>query len=244
MIKGEKKGMENFRKCGAIVPDTFYPVPKLQDYVHLGTVKSFAKGSTVVFPGEEPHAIIYVLSGKLRVDLVFDDDRERLMYFAGMHTFVGRLFETYHNLYIIAMEDSRVCLLNEEQLAKIFREDEQIIFDVIRNYLSKTSYYMRQVAEMDYFNPAVRVIRLLYELCNSKGTAGANSCEVDNDLSLTSISEITGAHYVTVSKALGYLKRHHILEKKREKIFVYDMKKLKMLTHETHIFTGHESSPI
>lgn len=236
--------MEDLEKCGAIIPDTFYPVKKLQEFVELGTVKSYSRGSTVVLPGEEPNTLIYVLSGRLRVNLVFDDDRERLVYFAGNYTFVGRLFQTYNNIYVVAIEDSKVCFFNKEQLTRIFRRDEEVIFDVIRNYLSKVSYYMRQTAEMDYFNPAVRVVRLLYELAASKGVALDGSYEVDIDLSLRSISEITGTHYVTVSKVLGFLKRQNILEKKKNRIIIYDMEKLRILTQETSIFTRNQSQKL
>lgn len=233
--------MRDIEKCGAVIPDTFAPVEKLKEFTHLGTVKSYAKGSSVIFPGEEPHTLIYVLNGKLRVNLVFDDGRERLIYFAGKYTFVGRLFETYNTIYATAIEDSIVCNFNKQQLSQIFRQDEDIYFDIIRNYLSKVSYYMRQVAEMDYFNPGVRVVRLLYKLYNSKDFAASNSYEVDSDLSLKSISEITGAHYVTVSKVLGCLKKQNILEKKKNKIIIYDVEKLKSLTQETHILSNNEN---
>ncbi len=56
------------------------------------------------------------------------------------------------------------------------------------------------------------------------------------DLSLQFISEITGAHYVTVSKVLKYLKEQKIIEKKKDKIIIHDLERLKELTHEKHIY--------
>lgn len=227
--------MEDIRKCGAIIPDTFYPIERLQQYVHFGNEKSYAKGSYVIFPGEEPYKIIYILNGNLRVNLICDDGRERLLYYAGKYTFVGRLFETSNNICALAVEDSKVCTFNKQQLSHIFHQDEEVVFDIIRNYLSKVGYYMKQVTEMDYFSPAVRIVRLLYELYISKGVATDNYYEIDSTLTLKSISEITGSHYVTVSKVFSNLKKWGILEKKKSKIIVYSVEKLQSLTQETHI---------
>lgn len=232
---------EELNKCLAVIPDTFFPVERFQQYTHLGTVKSYAKGSAIVMPGEVTSTLIYVVSGKLRVNKLIDDGRERLVFFAGKHGLLGKLYETCNEIYAIAMEDSKVCFFTKQQLKVIFRFDDEIIFDVIRNYLAKASYYMKQVAEMDYFNPTVRVVRLLYELYLTNSKAVGKTYEITTELSLKSLSEITGAHYVTVSKVLGCLKRQNILEKKKNKIIIYDAEQLKMLTQESHIFTKNQN---
>lgn len=218
------------------IPDTFFPVERFQNYIHLGTEKTFAKGSTVVMPGEATKSLIYVVSGKLRINKVIDDGRERLVYFAGQHGLLGRMHDTCNIIYVLALEDSKVCIFSKEQLKEVFRQDEELIFDVLTNYLTKTSYYMKQAAEIDYFYPSVRVARLLYDLYLTNGTQAGDFYEIDTDLSLTGISEITGAHYVTVSKVLGHLKKQNILEKQKYKIIIYDLEKLKELTQTTRIF--------
>lgn len=224
------------QKCTSGMPDIFFSVEKLQQYIHFGTLKSYVKGSAVLLPGDASSALIYVVSGKLRVNKLFPDGRERMIYITGKHGLVGKLFETCNDTYVIAVEDSTACFFAKEQLKKIFQLDEDIVFDIIRNYLSKVSYYIKQTAEMDYFNPTVRVVRLLYELCITNGIKVDNSYEINIQLSLENISEITGTHYVTVSKVLGCLRRQHILEKKRKKIIVHDLDKLKILTEEKHVF--------
>jgi CRP/FNR family transcriptional regulator len=234
--------MDELLKCGAVIPDTFFPVEKLENYIHFGTAKSYGRGSAVVMPGEDIQTIIYVISGKLRVNMLIDDGRERLIFFAGKHGILGRLFPTCNEIYTVALEDSKVCIFSIQQLKQIFRIDDELIFDILRNYLSKVSYYMKQTAEMDYFYPTVRVVRLLHQLCISRGISVGNSYEVSIDLSLKSISEITGAHYVTVSKVIGCLKKQNILDKKKDKIIIHNLERLKELTLETHIFKNSETT--
>jgi CRP/FNR family transcriptional regulator len=231
---------EKSLKCLAAIPDTFFPVERFLKYIHLGTVKTYAKGSAIIMPGEITQTLMFVVSGKLRINKFIDDGRERLVYVAGKYGLVGRLYETCNDIYVLAMDESQVCFFTKQQLKEAFRLDEELIFDVLKNYLTKVSFYMKQAAEMDYFNPTVRVVRLFYELHISSGSGAGNFSEINTDLTLKSISEITGAHYVTVSKVLGYLKKQNIMEKKKHTIIIYDVDRLKALTHETHILQNNK----
>ncbi|MCM1566778.1 MAG: Crp/Fnr family transcriptional regulator [Dehalobacter sp. 4CP] len=229
-------------KFEMIIPDSLYPVERLYAYIELGTRKTFKKGSAVLIPGEEPKALIYILSGRIRVNLVVDDGRERFIYTAGKYNMMGRLFEAYNQYYIVALEKTEICYFTKQQLELIFQKDQEVFFDIIKNYHAKISYYMRQMAEMDLYNPTIRVVRLLYKLCMTKGVAVGDSFEIQIDLSLKRISEITGAHYVTVSKVLGGLKKKNIIEKNKNTIIIHDLKGLKRLTQETHIFSNQGRS--
>ncbi|NLI93535.1 MAG: Crp/Fnr family transcriptional regulator [Peptococcaceae bacterium] len=227
-----KKEIKGYR---VVIPDTFFPVEKFNQFIHLGSVKRYSKGSAVVLPGDKVQKLIYVISGRLRISMITDDERERLIYFAGKNCVLGLLFTECSDVYAVAMENSQVCLFSEHQVRQIFQMDQDIVFDILKNYQSKVSYYMKQVTEMDYFNPTVRVVRLLHQLCISQGVEVGNSYEVNIELTMKSISEITGAHYVTVSKVLGCLKKQKILEKKKDKIIIHNLERLNMLTHETQI---------
>ncbi|TCX50765.1 Crp/Fnr family transcriptional regulator [Dehalobacter sp. 12DCB1] len=232
---------EDLKKLDVVVPDTFFPVEKLVKYTHLGSVKTYPKGSTVVFPGDRMLTLGYVIYGRLKINLFIEDEREKLMYFAGKYCILSLLFTEFSGIYAVATEDSQVCFFTEQQIRQIFCIDDDIVIDVLKNYQSKINYYVKQVTEMDYFNPTVRVVRLLYKLCLASGIEVNDCIEINIDLSMKDISEITGTHYVTVSKVLGWLRRQNILEKKKSKIIIRDLPKLYMLTHETHVLeVAHE----
>ncbi|MCM1566743.1 MAG: Crp/Fnr family transcriptional regulator [Dehalobacter sp. 4CP] len=231
---------ENFEKWRVGIPDTFYPISELQKYVQYGTVKSYLKDSLVVSPGEAIHKFIYVLTGKLQVNFVFSDGRERMVYFGGKHCMFNYLFQYNSDnrmaAYIIALEDSQLCFFSWEQLEKIFHMDGNLFFEIMRNESAKCNFFMKQSAEMDFLNPTIRIVKLIYQLCVSQGKPVNNHIEVNIDLPLRDISEITGAHYVTVSKVFCTLNKLHILDKKRDKIVIFDIRKLEELTQETQLF--------
>lgn len=213
-----------------VLPDQFYPVPELKQYIHLGIVRQYAKDSAVVLPGESNSSMIYVVSGRLRVNMITDDGREKLIYIAQPYTILGRLFiSDVNDFHIVVLEDSELCFFDKDQLKVIFRQDEELIFEVLKNYTSKVSYFMGQIKYLDAYSPTIRIYRLLYDLNNQKGKLVGNTYEVECSLSQKNISELTGAHYVTVSKVLGSLKKKEIAQKTRNMIYIYDLEKLKKL---------------
>jgi len=219
------------------IPDTFYPVEKLQRFVHLGIVKSYAKGSAVILPGDKEYMLIYVLSGKVQINMVTEEGRQRLVYFCGKNGIMDRIFQMNNdNAYATAIEKCRVCFFSKEQLLTIFQTDCDIYFEIIKNVFSKTLYFMKQTVEMELYNPAVRIVRLLYGLCISNGIPVGDSYEVRLELSQKRISEISGVHFVTVSKVLGFLTKQKIIEKKKGKVMIHDLDRLKELTFEKRLF--------
>lgn len=218
---------------GYVLPDTFYPVPKLGNYVHLGSERSYLKGETILLPGEVLGKAIFVISGRLKVSSLTDDSREIFIYSAGKSCFMDRLFNyCVERNFITADEDSKVCFFTKEQLLMIFKQDEEVILDIYRNLSSKNAYYINQIQETHLFSPSIRVFRLLYELYKTNGKWIDHSWQINVSLSNKKISEITGLHFVTVSKIFGFLKKQKILKKIKTKIIIYDEKKLKELTRK------------
>lgn len=216
-----------------VLPDDFYPVPRIQKYTYLGFIRDFSKGSAVVLPGESTCKMIYILSGQFRVNMVTEDGNETLIYIAGPHTLLGRLFASNINdFHIVAMIDSVVCFFTKEQLRDIFRQDEEIIFEVMKNYTSKVSYFMQKIKYLDTHSPTVRILRLLEDLCYAKGKLVGDTYQIKTALSQKNIAEITGAHYVTVSKVFSFLKKQGIAHKTKNIIYIYDLQKLEELIKE------------
>ncbi|RJE47045.1 cyclic nucleotide-binding protein [Dehalobacter sp. MCB1] len=225
-----------FNELTRTVPDTFYPIEKLQRFIHLGIVKSYAKGSAVILPGDE-FMLIYVLSGKIQLNMVTEEGKQRLIYFCGKNGVMDRIFELNNdNAYATAIEKCRVCFFSKEQLLTIFQADCDLYFEIMKNLFAKGIYFMKQTVEMELYNPTVRIVRLLYGLCISNGIPVGDSYEVRLELSQKQISEISGVHFVTVSKVLGYLEKQRIIEKKKGKIIIHDLDRLKELTFEKRLF--------
>jgi CRP/FNR family transcriptional regulator len=91
---------------------------------------------------------------------------------------------------------------------------------------------MIQSRDLIFSWPSTRVFRLLYNLGLSEGRLENGVHVVKTRLTQKAIGEITGTHYVTVSKLFNYLEKQNILTKHKDRICIYDMARLKGLINE------------
>ncbi|MCG1025894.1 MAG: Crp/Fnr family transcriptional regulator [Dehalobacter sp.] len=216
-----------------LIPDSFHPIERLQNFVHMGVVRNYQKGETVVLPGETIDRIIYVLSGKLTVNFLNDDGRQKLMYKAGQYSIVDRLFPLENCfVHVISEEKSKICFFTKEQLFIIFKQDDEILNEFLVNYSSKCFHFMNGSKEMALYNPSIRVLRLIHELCLTEGKVVDNVYEIDVKLSQRAISEMTGVHFVTICRVFSWLKKENILQKTTNKIIINDLERLKEIINE------------
>ncbi|TCX53469.1 Crp/Fnr family transcriptional regulator [Dehalobacter sp. 14DCB1] len=218
---------------GTIIPESFNRVDRLEKYVHLGSTRPFCKGSVVLSQGSETNNVMYVQSGCLAVSMGADDGHNKFLFqigeqSIGMTTFLSE----NHELQIVAVKDSVVCFFTIEEVLKICHEDEQLIVDIIQNLSSKVYYFMTQSRDLNFSRPASRVFRFLYNLCLHDGKQIEDYYIIHSNLTQKAIGEITGTHYVTVSKLLTILEKQKVLRKTKDAIYVYNLEKLKNMINE------------
>jgi CRP/FNR family transcriptional regulator len=218
---------------GPLLPESFYPVDRLEKYMHLGRACFYPKGSIILSQGNEINTLIYVQSGCLAVSMGLDDGHSKFLFHIsgrsiGMTTFLSEL----HELQIQAVKNTAVCFFTVEQILEIFREDEQIILDILQNILTKVYYFMAQARDLNFCRPSSRVCRLLYNLCLNEGKLVGDCYLIHSNLTQKAIGEITGTHYVTVCKLFTILEKQGVLKKTKDKILVYDLDRLKNMIGE------------
>ncbi|WP_348980852.1 Crp/Fnr family transcriptional regulator [Dehalobacter sp. 14DCB1] len=222
--------MEKIFNNNYILPNHFYPINKLKNYLNMGIVRNYQKGDSVVSPGEIIDSVIYVISGKLGITFLTEDGKRRLMFHADAGTFTDRLFQPDDCLVdVVSEEESVVCYFSKDKLLEMFQQDKEVLCEFITSYASKCGYFMHEAKEMALYNPSVRVLRLLYKLCLTKGELVNNVYEINIKLSQKAISEMTGVHYVTVCKIFQNLREKNILRKTSNRIIIFDLKRLKDL---------------
>jgi CRP-like cAMP-binding protein len=214
-----------------ILPQNFSPMLKLRDYVHLGIIRNYHKGESIVFPGETIDSIILVLSGKLGISFMHEDGKQKFMYYADPYTFIDEALGIFTDCYIhvVSAEDSSVCFFEKFQFLTILHQNEELLLEYISCFSSKRCYFMREASEAVLYKPSVRILRFFYSLCSLQGKLVDNVYEIDIKISQRAISEMMGVHFITVNKILRYLKKEKILDKTRNKIIISDLPKLKAL---------------
>lgn len=215
-----------------ILPDSFYKI-RIKEYVGLGTIRSFSKGVSLVLPGEHPRALMYIISGKIRVDAIDDSGRSKLMFIFNKGSSAVTIFMgEKHEFCFTALEKSTICFFSKSQLLNVFELDKEIIFDIMKNLITKANFFMRESISLCKYKPAQRILRLLYNMCIDQGQQDKDIWRIKTGISQKIIGEITGTHPVTVSRLLGMLKREKLISKNKDDIIVYDLAKLENMLNE------------
>lgn len=222
-----------------LLPYDFYRIEKLQEYIHLGIIKTYSKGSLVSSQEEHHEKAIYILNGKLRLYLLDNNTNcngKQLYVYTYLEDtlFLTSLFniKEYNDPNIgyctnlVAIEDSEVCIFTKENLVEIFKQDEEIYFEILQSYLFKLRYYTNKSKDLICEKPSKRFFRFLYNLCLTKGIIVDGGYEVELDLSQQDLADIIGTHYVTINRLLNWLKEEKILSKTKNKIIFYDLNML------------------
>jgi CRP-like cAMP-binding protein len=214
----------------ATIPDNIFPVKKFANYTSRGLIRNFRKGEHVIAPGtDEVNSFLYVVSGRISAYLV--DGAERILMFYCLRNHVldymfARPLGISTHSEIIADEDSSVCFFRENTVLDIVKNDDGLLRELFRSYTSKVGYFMLSFFEKSCFPPKIRILRFLKNLCLSQGQKNGNAYEIPIRLSQRLISEITGVHYVSLSRIMRDLKNDKLVTKTTYKIIVHDFAKL------------------
>jgi CRP-like cAMP-binding protein len=220
----ERLGVQTGRSY-ATVPDNLAQVRGFANYTDRGQIRKYQKGESVILPGHEMKYLFFVMSGRLSLYMV-DEAEQGLMIYALPYHVLDLLFSCQAgeavNSHLIADENSTVCLFNEQTVLDLLSKDPSLLREFLMTYTSKVGYFMRMTFEKDHYAPKQRLLRFFRNLCLSEGQVYGAGYIIAMRLSQKTISEITGVHYISVSRIINELKRDRLITKATNKIVIHD----------------------
>lgn len=193
---------------------------KWEKALHLGR-KVIWKGKTCVQrPGDDVTSIFLIREGTIKVSATSAEGVQRTLWFMGPGSILGEaaLFAGQKNThYIDAVEDCVAYEFSHSNVVERLLVDHPDLGEALLTNLATKSYIMStQVEESTFLSAYRRICRFFYGLCLSR-----NSRQIS--LSHSVIAELLGLHRVTVSNAIGDLKRRGLLEESGHDLVVADV---------------------
>lgn len=188
--------------------------------LHLGR-KVLWKGKTCIQrPGDEVTSIFLIREGVITVSATSVEGVQRTLWFMGPGSILGEaaLFAGQrNNHHIDAVEDCVAYEFSRSNVVDKLLVDHPDLGEALLTNLATKSYIMStQVEESTFLSAYRRICRFFYGLCLSR-----NSPQIS--LSHGTIAELLGLHRVTVSNAIGDLKRRGLLEERGHDLVVADV---------------------
>ncbi|WP_157971997.1 Crp/Fnr family transcriptional regulator [Pleomorphovibrio marinus] len=191
-----------------------YLIPKDQ-YV-------FQEGSLVL-------GAYFIFKGKAKVVSNNLQNRQQTVRLAGDGHILGHmtLDKEFYPIGAVAMEDTKVCFLENKLFFQLISNNPKFAYQVIRFYskeLRKSELRNRSFSQMKTFEKIV--FAFLY-ICSSFGYTEKEKILID--FSRAEIAAIAGTNPEQVSRSISLLKEKGYLESDGQKIIITDMPKLKEL---------------
>ena len=192
----------------------------------LGMERTFARGAYLYRQGEPVTSVHYALAGRIRVFMSGIDGSDRDVAFAGPHTTLGEygIFDDEPRYTsAIAVEDSRVLVIDRAAILSAGRADPEIFIELARRLAQKARLACMHI--MYGGLPArVRVATLFVQLLNAYGTLEANNAaRLSKSHRVEDFAHLVGVTRVTMSRELARFVEEGILMKIGREIIITDI---------------------
>ena len=192
----------------------------------LGMERTFARGANLYRQGEPATSLHYALTGRIRVFMSGIDGSDRDVAFAGPHTTFGEygIFDDEPRYTsAVAVEDSRVLVVDRAAIMSAGRADPEIFIEIARRLAQKTRLASMHIMYSGL--PArVRVATLFVQLLNAYGTLEANNtARLSKSHRVEDFAHLVGVTRVTMSRELARFVEEGILMKIGREIIISDI---------------------
>ncbi|SFU26867.1 Crp/Fnr family transcriptional regulator [Paraburkholderia aspalathi] len=192
----------------------------------LGMERIFARGVHLYRQGELATSFYYALAGRIRVFMTGIDGSDRDVAFAGPCTTIGEygIFDDQPRYTsAVAVEDSRVLVIDHAAIMSAGRADPEIFIELARRLAQKTRLGCMHVMYAGL--PArVRVATLFVQLLNAYGTLEANNtARLSKSHRVEDFAHLVGVTRVTMSRELARFVEEGILLKIGREIIISDI---------------------
>lgn len=206
--------VKNRAICGALSDDERDALGR------LGRVQQLARGATLMWEGDEAHAVANVLEGVLKLSLSTADGREQILGVAYPSDFVGRPFGTRVPYQVTAVVDARVCLFPRAAFDRFVASHPALEHELLERTLIDLERAHAQLLDLGRKTAAERLAGFLLDLslrlaqaqCGPSDRPAAPLDGLELPLSRQQIGDLLGLAIETVSRTLQRMKLDGAIE--------------------------------
>ncbi|HVZ11809.1 MAG TPA: Crp/Fnr family transcriptional regulator [Patescibacteria group bacterium] len=188
-------------------------------------------GKTVFYEGDEPRKIYFIKKGFVKMYRMSPEGRSTIIYLYGPGSILAVRALTNEDKQLKhtaeAITDVEIVTISEKDYFEALNKNPEYMVDLLHVFIERLNYTERKLEGFILTDTTARVASFLYDLVERFGTVKNNSATLPVPLTHQTISEFVGAFRETVTVAINRLKKEGILEDKRGKITITNVKKLK-----------------
>ena len=134
-----------------------------------------------------------------------------------------------HEAYTQAMQPSKVCVMSHNQFRQLVMDNPEVGLRVAEVLSERQALYWNRMADISFKEIPARLAGLILQLVESEGVAIPEGYRIPTRYTHEQLGAMIGARRVAVTRALGGLRRAGVVELRRRRIYVTDIKVLENL---------------
>lgn len=176
---------------------------------HEATRRQFVKGESLFMQGDSIKKMFLIKGGRVKLSKVLEDGTEITLDIRKAGDFLGENMYSEEGLYPVSaycLEDTITCGFNRNQFEELVLKHPKIGLQVIKNLSERVSWLTSHVGSLAVTNIEDRLYRVLCSVAKEHGVVGPKGFVLQFSLTHEDLSFLTGAHRVSITRAMKTLK--------------------------------------
>lgn len=184
----------------------------------------YRKSQILFFEGGTAQHLFALHSGLVKMVKPLENGKERItrVLFPGELFGLEALTEAEYPLTAVTLRDSEICAAARDDFVEFLRANTDIALGMIRFLVSEVARVRRQVTDMSFKDPRMKVATLLLSLTSFDAAESNGAPSLTLPFSRQEISEILELSPETVSRTFSAFRRANLIEACGRRVVVRD----------------------
>jgi CRP/FNR family transcriptional regulator len=184
-------------------------------------------GQTLFSQGDPTNGMFLIKGGRVKLSKVLEDGTELTLDIRKAGDFVGEnMFseEGHYPVSAYCLEDTLTCGFSRSQFEQLVLQHPKVGLQIIKNLSERISWLTRRVGSLAVTNIEDRLYRVLTSVAKEHGTMSPQGTAIQFPLTHEDLGFLTGAHRVSITRAMKALKAAGKIIHKDKRLILPDLK--------------------
>ena len=172
--------------------------------------KKSATGQALFMQGDPTDEMFLIKGGRVKLTKVLEDGTELTLDIRKAGDFVGENMFSEEGQYPVSaycLEDTLTCGFSRSQFEELVLQHPKVGLQIIKNLSERITWLTRRVGSLAVTNIEDRLYRVLSSVAKEHGMVSPQGTVIQFPLTHEDMSFLTGAHRVSITRAMKALKR-------------------------------------
>lgn len=173
--------------------------------------RQLQKGEFIFHQDDSSTELFLLKSGRVKLTKILENGNEITLDIRKAGDFIGEnVFadDSYYPINAVCMDAALTCGFTKGQLDEIILQYPNIGLQIIKNMSERISQLTTKVGSMAETSIEDRLYSVLKQVAQEHGTASSKGIKIQFPLTHEELSFLIGAHRVSVTRAMKYLKKN------------------------------------